>query len=77
MPFSVPSRVQAAGADLYAFRHASPAIAHLHRVRLALPPRGDQGADAWNAKNDADKQAALGSGKMNDPKSAMEYLGVT
>ncbi|WP_327119032.1 hypothetical protein OG206_22930 [Streptomyces sp. NBC_01341] len=32
--------------------------------------------DAWNAKSDADKQAALGSGKMNDPKSAMEYLGV-
>ncbi|MGW2564016.1 Flp family type IVb pilin [Streptomyces sp. NPDC001514] len=32
--------------------------------------------DAWNAKSDADKQAALDSGKMNDPKSAMEYLGV-
>ncbi|MFD9543177.1 Flp family type IVb pilin [Streptomyces sp. NPDC060022] len=33
--------------------------------------------DAWNAKSDADKQAALGSGKMNDPKSAMDYLGVS
>ncbi|MEU6709210.1 hypothetical protein [Streptomyces wuyuanensis] len=33
--------------------------------------------DAWNAKSDAEKRAALDSGKMNDPKSAMEYLGVT
>ncbi|MFD9500626.1 hypothetical protein [Streptomyces sp. NPDC060035] len=33
--------------------------------------------DAWNAKSDADKKAAVDSGKMNDPKSAMEYLGVT
>ncbi|MEU2494572.1 hypothetical protein [Streptomyces sp. NPDC007883] len=33
--------------------------------------------DAWNAKSDAEKRAALDSGRMNDPKSAMEYLGVT
>lgn len=33
--------------------------------------------DAWNAKSDAEKRAALDSGKMNDPRSAMEYLGVT
>jgi hypothetical protein len=33
--------------------------------------------DAWNAKRDAEKRAALDSGKMNDPRSAMEYLGVT
>lgn len=33
--------------------------------------------DAWNAKSDADKRAALDSGKMNDPKSAMDYLGVS
>ncbi|MEU8527198.1 hypothetical protein AB0C77_16640 [Streptomyces sp. NPDC048629] len=32
--------------------------------------------DAWNAKSDAEKRAALDSGKMNDPKSAMDYLGV-
>ncbi|WP_406860000.1 hypothetical protein ABZO31_06245 [Streptomyces sp. HUAS MG47] len=31
---------------------------------------------AWNAKSDAEKRAALDSGKMNDPKSAMDYLGV-
>lgn len=32
---------------------------------------------AWNAKTDAEKQAARDSGKMKDPKSAMEYLGVS
>ncbi|HEY9370924.1 MAG TPA: hypothetical protein VIU94_21230, partial [Streptomyces sp.] len=32
--------------------------------------------DAWNSKTDAEKRAALDSGKMNDPKSAMDYLGV-
>ncbi|MFG2331849.1 hypothetical protein ACGFMM_19730 [Streptomyces sp. NPDC048604] len=31
---------------------------------------------AWNSKSDAEKRAALDSGKMNDPKSAMDYLGV-
>ncbi|WP_236239443.1 hypothetical protein [Streptomyces sp. CC228A] len=33
--------------------------------------------DAWNAKSDAEKQAARDSGKMKDPKTAMEYLGVS
>ncbi|MFC8259408.1 hypothetical protein ACFUNF_17640 [Streptomyces sp. NPDC057291] len=32
---------------------------------------------AWNSKTDAEKQAARDSGKMKDPKSAMEYLGVS
>ncbi|MFF1959403.1 hypothetical protein ACFVWX_20770 [Streptomyces sp. NPDC058220] len=32
---------------------------------------------AWNAKSDAEKRAARDSGKMKDPKSAMEYLGVS
>lgn len=32
--------------------------------------------DAWNAKPDGEKRDALSSGKMNDPKAAMDYLGV-
>ncbi|MEU9197030.1 Flp family type IVb pilin [Streptomyces hundungensis] len=32
---------------------------------------------AWNAKTDAEKYTALQSGKMKDPKTAMEYLGVS
>ncbi|MFE9572604.1 Flp family type IVb pilin [Streptomyces sp. NPDC006692] len=32
---------------------------------------------AWNAKSDAEKYEALHSGKMKDPKTAMEYLGVS
>nr|WTB33314.1 hypothetical protein OG781_30980 [Streptomyces sp. NBC_00830] len=32
---------------------------------------------AWNSKTDAEKRAARDSGKMKDPKSAMEYLGVS
>ncbi|MGW2860262.1 hypothetical protein [Streptomyces sp. NPDC001205] len=32
---------------------------------------------AWNAKTDAEKYEALHSGKMKDPKTAMEYLGVS
>ncbi|MEU1631165.1 hypothetical protein ABZ746_39205 [Streptomyces sp. NPDC020096] len=33
-------------------------------------------SDAWNEKTGADKKAALDSGKMTDPKTAMEYLGI-
>jgi Flp pilus assembly pilin Flp len=33
--------------------------------------------DAWNAKSEAEKYDALRSGKMKDPKTAMEYLGVS
>ncbi|MEU7059977.1 hypothetical protein [Streptomyces sp. NPDC046197] len=33
--------------------------------------------DAWNRKTEAEKQAARNSGKMKDPKTAMEYLGVS
>ncbi|MEU8673691.1 hypothetical protein [Streptomyces sp. NPDC048560] len=32
---------------------------------------------AWNSKTDAEKQAARDSGRMKDPKSAKEYLGVS
>ncbi|MGW1027637.1 hypothetical protein ACWD4J_28725 [Streptomyces sp. NPDC002577] len=34
-------------------------------------------SDAWNKKTPAEKQAARDSGKMKDPKTAMEYLGVS
>ncbi|MGW1889689.1 hypothetical protein ACWCP6_05410 [Streptomyces sp. NPDC002004] len=33
--------------------------------------------DAWSKKSPAEQQAARDSGKMKDPKSAMEYLGVS
>ncbi|MGA5894268.1 hypothetical protein [Streptomyces venetus] len=33
--------------------------------------------DAWNAKSEAERYDALRSGKMKDPKTAMEYLGVS
>ncbi|GGW36789.1 hypothetical protein AB0E64_06705 [Streptomyces caelestis] len=33
--------------------------------------------DAWNAKSDTEKYEAIHSGKMKDPKTAMEYLGVS
>ncbi|MFE7773975.1 hypothetical protein ACFU5O_08750 [Streptomyces sp. NPDC057445] len=32
---------------------------------------------AWNGKSDAEKAEAIRSGKMKDPKTAMEYLGVS
>ncbi|CAM5487921.1 hypothetical protein STAFG_7765 [Streptomyces afghaniensis 772] len=33
--------------------------------------------DAWNAKSEAEKYDALRSGKMKDPRTAMEHLGVS
>jgi Flp pilus assembly pilin Flp len=33
--------------------------------------------DAWNAKSDTEKYEAIHSGKMKDPKTAMQYLGVS
>ncbi|MEU6401476.1 hypothetical protein [Streptomyces sp. NPDC046985] len=33
--------------------------------------------DAWSRMTDAEKQAARDSGRMKDPKTAMEYLGVS
>ncbi|MFE4061117.1 hypothetical protein ACFXP3_33315 [Streptomyces sp. NPDC059096] len=43
-----------------------------------LTPEQLTGLDAaWNAKSPAEKQAARDSGRMKDPKSAMEYLGVS
>ncbi|MFE1297395.1 hypothetical protein [Streptomyces sp. NPDC058731] len=33
--------------------------------------------DAWKKKSPAEQQAARDSGKMKDPKTAMEYLGVS
>lgn len=33
--------------------------------------------DAWSSKTPAERQAARDSGKMKDPKTAMQYLGVS
>jgi hypothetical protein len=33
--------------------------------------------DAWSGKTPAERQAARDSGKMKDPKTAMQYLGVS